>query len=196
MAPEIAIAWDALAPVFGASPYLAGLATRAPERLAGLLSVAPSASLSRILEDTSALAAQADPPDGALRYLKGELHLLTALADLGGVWDLAQVTDALSRFADGAVSAALAQAAREGVENGWLEVAGDGDRGPAPGFFAIAMGKLGAFELNYSSDIDISLFYEPDALPLTGKLEPARAAQRLAERLSQILQSRTSDGYV
>ncbi|MBV8682504.1 MAG: bifunctional [glutamine synthetase] adenylyltransferase/[glutamine synthetase]-adenylyl-L-tyrosine phosphorylase, partial [Caulobacteraceae bacterium] len=48
----------------------------------------------------------------------------------------------------------------------------------------------------YSSDIDISLFYEPDALPLTGKLEPARAAQRLAERLSQILQSRTSDGYV
>jgi glutamate-ammonia-ligase adenylyltransferase len=195
-APETTAAWDSLAPAFSASPYLSSLATRAPERLAALLRADPAASLARILEETTALAAQPGQPDQALRRLKSELHLLTALADLGGVWDLVQVTDALSRFADGAVSAALAQAAREGVENGWLISVGAGDHGPAPGFFVIAMGKLGAYELNYSSDIDISLFYEPEALPLTGKLEPARAAQRLAERLSQILQSRTSDGYV
>ncbi|HEY2048812.1 MAG TPA: bifunctional [glutamine synthetase] adenylyltransferase/[glutamine synthetase]-adenylyl-L-tyrosine phosphorylase [Caulobacteraceae bacterium] len=190
-------AWDALAPVFAASPYLSGLATRAPERLATLLRADPAASLERILEQTAALAINpAGPVEAPLRRLKGELHLLTAIADLGGVWDLVQLTGALSRFAEGAVAAALAQAAREGAENGWLTTTGDDGRGPAPGFFAVAMGKLGAFELNYSSDIDISLFYEPEALPLTGRLEPARAAQRLAERISQILQSRTADGYV
>jgi [glutamine synthetase] adenylyltransferase / [glutamine synthetase]-adenylyl-L-tyrosine phosphorylase len=194
---DVAAAWDALAPVFAASPYLSSLATRAPERLGGLLRDDPDASLRRIIGQSAALAAAPGaPPEKALRALKGELHLLTALADLGGVWDLAQVTEALSLFADHAVAAALAQAAREGVENGWLVAAGDGSHGPAPGFFVVAMGKLGAFELNYSSDIDISLFYEPDALPLTGRLEPQKAAQRLAERLSQILQARTPDGYV
>ena len=194
---EATRAWEALAPVFAASPYLSGLATRAPDRLAALLREDPTASLGRILEATAALVeSPAGPVEPTLRRLKGELHLLTALADLGGVWDLAQVTGALSKFAAAAVAAALAQAAREGVESGWFAKADGDSHGPAPGFFAIAMGKLGAFELNYSSDIDISLFYEPDALPLTGRLEPARAAQRLAERLSQILQSRTSEGYV
>ena len=194
---EAANAWRALAPVFAASPYLSSLATRSPERLAALLRDDPAASLARILGKTAELAATPDGPvEASLRRLKGDLHLLTALADLGGVWDLRQLTGALSQFADRAVAAALVQAAREGVENGWLMPVGGDLQGPAPGFFAIAMGKLGAFELNYSSDIDISLFYEPDLLPLTGRLEPARAAQRLAERVSQILQSRTSDGYV
>ena len=64
-APQIAAAWDALAPVFSASPYLAGLAARAPERLAGLLRHEPNASLARILEETSARATQPDPPDSA-----------------------------------------------------------------------------------------------------------------------------------
>src|ERR1019366_5989728 len=97
---------------------------------------------------------------------KAELHLLTALCDLGGVWDLDEVTRALTRFADVAVAMALAEVARHEGAAGRLRAEAGGGEGPIPGLFCIAMGKYGAFELNYSSDIDFSVFYEPDRLPL------------------------------
>src|SRR5262245_53039600 len=110
-------AWPVLAPVFGASPYLAGLAARDPARLAALLQAEPQARLDDILARTRA-AAQAPTDEAArtLRALKAELHLLTALADLGGVWSLDEVTGALTRFADAAVASALTVAARAELE--------------------------------------------------------------------------------
>ena len=102
----------ALAPVFGASGYLAGLARRDPARMARLLDSDPEASLDRILDATGVLATAAPEVTGpGLRRLKAELHLLTAIADLGGAWDLDQVTGALARFADAALAAALSSAA-------------------------------------------------------------------------------------
>src|SRR6202012_6000116 len=91
-----------------------------------------------------------DAATAALRVLKQELHLLTALCDLGGVWDLDQVTGALTRFADVAVAVALAEVARREIEAGRLIDQREGDEGPIPGLFCIAMGKYGAYELNYS----------------------------------------------
>jgi glutamate-ammonia-ligase adenylyltransferase len=195
-------AWPALAPIFGAAPYLAQLAARSPERLARILGDDPRTRLAAILAGAEAAgeAKDAEAVGRALRGLKGELHLLIALADLGGVWNLGEVTTALSRFADAAVASALAAAAREAAEAGWLTpVHPDGEAraaGPVPGFFLIALGKLGADELNYSSDIDISVFYEPSALPLTGAVEATRLAARLTERITEILQARTARGYV
>ncbi len=58
------------------------------------------------------------------------------------------------------------------------------------------MGKQGAFELNYSSDIDVSVFFEPDALPLVPGVEAEAFAVRLTQRLSDLMQARTPDGYV
>ena len=117
----LADAWPALAPAFGASHYLAGLVRSEPGRLHRLLAADPQAGLARLLGEAFEAGGQA-PEDGArrLRHAKAELHLLTALADLGRVWDLDQVTAALSRFADAAVDAALRLAAREGVERGRL----------------------------------------------------------------------------
>jgi glutamate-ammonia-ligase adenylyltransferase len=194
---QIETAWNALAPIFAAAPYLATLAGRRPRRLAALLLSDPEERLEDLLVRTRSLGEGAGAGAGeGLRLLKAELHLLTALADLGGVWDLGVVTAALSRFADAAVGAALACAAQEAVAAGALESSGDHAGGPAPGLFAIAMGKLGAGELNYSSDIDISLFYEPSAFPVARGGDPARTAQRLAQRLLELLQARTSAGYV
>jgi glutamate-ammonia-ligase adenylyltransferase len=194
----IAAAWPALAPVFAASPYLSQLAVRAPERLARILQSDPAARLAALLRAAKAAGAKPDVEAVGLelRRLKGELHLLTALADLGGVWDLTDVTLGLSRFADQAVQSALLAAAREAKATGWITEVGEDERGPVPGFFVIALGKLGAFELNYSSDIDVAIFYEPDALPLTGAAEATRLAARLVERLSECLQARTPEGYV
>lgn len=195
-------AWPALAPIFAAAPYLAQLAARSPERLARVLSDDPERRLASLLSHAMAAGSAEDgeATARALRLLKGELHLLTALADLGGVWDLHEVTSALSRFADAAAARAFAAAAREAANAGWLTPAPqhrpERATGPVPGFFLIALGKLGADELNYSSDIDISVFYEPSALPLNGAVEPTRLAARLTERVAEILQARTAEGYV
>ncbi|MFM1960789.1 MAG: hypothetical protein RL588_2306 [Pseudomonadota bacterium] len=187
----------ALAPVFGASTYLAGLARKDPARLVGLLESDPDARLEALLEATRALAAQLPEVAGpGLRRLKAEVHLLTALADLGGVWNLDQVTGALARFADAALSSALSSAAGAEVAAGRMRPVDDPVHGPVPGFFCIAMGKHGAFELNYSSDIDISIFFEPELLPLAEGIEPQAFAVRLTHRLAELMQERTGDGYV
>ena len=191
-------AWPALAPVFGASPYLAGLARRRPAALRETLESDPDARLAGILATARAQADEPDDEVGArvLRELKGDLHLLTAVADLGGVWDLDAVTGALTRFADAALYAAVALTARAEIGRGRLVQVPDSPAGPIPGMMIIAMGKHGAFELNYSSDIDISFFYEPERLPLAEGVEAGDAAVRIAHGVARMLQDRTADGYV
>ncbi|MEY3292944.1 MAG: Glutamate-ammonia-ligase adenylyltransferase, partial [Pseudomonadota bacterium] len=140
-------AWPALAPAFAASPYLAGLARRWPERLRQTIETSPEDRLAAILSATDSLTGGADEVRAPLRRLKAELHLLTALCDLGGVWDLDAVTDALSRFADASTRSALRAVAHDQRERGKLISAADDPRGPIPGLFGLAMGKHGAFEL-------------------------------------------------
>ena len=57
------------------------------------------------------------------------------------------------------------------------------------------MGKLGAFELNYSSDIDWS-FYDADRAGLKPEIEPSTFFVRLTRDLVRLLQEHTADGYV
>ncbi|ESQ86090.1 glutamate-ammonia ligase adenylyltransferase [Asticcacaulis sp. AC466] len=194
----------ALRPVVAASPYLAGLMRRDPQRLRETLISAPEARLKAILLATEALEAQAatvevlDIPAAkkVLRHLKADTHLLTALADLGGVWSLDHVTAALTRFADAVTSAALALMVREERDKGRLTVYAPGERGILPGLFVLAMGKHGAGELNYSSDIDITFFCDLDRLPINDIVDPQTFADRVARGVSTLLSERTGDGYV
>ena len=190
--------WPALRPVFAASPYLASLTVRSPDRLYRTLSRPAGVHLESLLDAASAVPKAADLQQAAatLRRLKADLHLLTALADLGGVWDLDQVTGALSRFADVAVQGALAAVALTEQAKGRLSAPMAPDRGPIPGLFCLALGKHGAFELNYSSDIDISIFYDPDLLPAAPGVDPQVEAVRLTQALASLLQDRTPEGYV
>jgi glutamate-ammonia-ligase adenylyltransferase len=194
--PRLDASWPALKPVFAASPYLASLAVRSPDRLHRTLSLPADQHLERLLSAASAIDADQEQTGAILRRLKADLHLLTALADLGGVWDLDRVTGALSRFADVAVQSALKAVAQAEQAKGRLLAPGDPDRGPIPGFFCLALGKHGAGELNYSSDIDISIFYEPKRLPTAEGVDPQTQAVRLTKALASLLQDRTADGYV
>ena len=194
---SLAPAWPALEPVFAAAPYLASLARRWPNKLTGLLESDPDVHLAKLIAATRAIIG--DDLEGVkreLRLRKAELHLLTALCDLGGVWPLARVTLALSDFADAALHAALVAAAADAVGQGRMIASVDEGRGPVPGFFALALGKHGAGELNYSSDIDISIFYEPEWLPVADGVEPQALALRLTQTLAAVMQERTADGYV
>ena len=191
-------AWPSLAPAFAASPYLSGLAVRAPDRLRAVLEADPGDRAARIIAAAGAAQSREsmEATGRRLRRLKAELHLLTALADLGGVFDFEAVTGALSHFADAALGAAFAAAAREALAAGRTTRLGHPEEGPVPGLFCLAMGKLGAFELNYSSDIDLAVFYEPEVLPLAADVEPGAFSIRFTERLADLLRRRTADGYV
>lgn len=193
--------WPALAPIFANSPYLLSLAKRRPMRLVDLLHAPEAVSLSQIMAACQALAEDEtagqdlDSSKRQLRLLKADLHLLTALCDLGGVWSLSQVTRALSLFADQTCQTALVLASALDRRRGKILAAEDA-AGPVPGLFGLAMGKHGAFELNYSSDIDVSLFYDPDRLSLSEPYEAQRLLDRLAQSFTQIMTERTGDGYV
>lgn len=191
-------AWPALAPVFAASPYLFGLSRRWPEMPRAVLEEGPDARLDAVIAGTIGLTGGADDMRAPLRRLKAELHLLTALADLGGLWTLDQVTGALSRFADVASRAALSGVAEDLRRRGKLLTAADDTGGPIPGLFGLAMGKHGADELNYSSDIDVSFFFDPDRLApvLAEGVEAQGTMNRVAQGVASLLSERTADGYV
>ena len=121
----------------------------------------------------------------ALRRERRALALVLAIGDLAGAFPLARVMSELSSFADRALNAAIAAAIRARVPDE-----------EATGFVALALGKHGAGELNYSSDIDPILLYEPATLPRRKRDEPAEAAQRYAREIVRLLSEVTSEGYV
>ena len=131
----------------------------------------------------------------ALRAAKQHAHLLIALADLGGVWDVVQVTGALSRFADTAVSSALRYLLHRGAEAGRLQLVDAGDPERDCGFVMLALGKHGACELNYSSDVDLVAFFDPDSKCLLEGAAPGPVFVRLTQALAKLLQERTGEGY-
>src|SRR5271157_4894169 len=180
------------------SPYLWALVREDPARLVRLLRRPPGESLDGIV---AALADRRDDDEAklmrALRLAKRESALLIALADIGGVWDLIAATEALTRFADAAVGAALAFLLRRDALAGHLALDPDAtDPQTDSGVVVLALGKHGARELNYSSDIDLIVLYDAAAASIPEGVEPAPLFVRITKALARILQERTSDGYV
>ncbi len=163
------------------APYLRRLANR--ERV--IVSSIEAGDL------TAALAlCSEEPPDDmpirqALRLQKRRLALALAIGDLAGALTLEEVTGRLSAFADHALDRAIAAAIRERTP----------DAQPL-GFVALALGKHGSRELNYSSDIDPILLFDPDTLPRRPREEPVEAAVRIARRVVELMQTIDGDGYV
>ena len=171
----------ALARARAHAPYLAGLIDRQPDLVALLARGEGEAALA-----LARRAGEGAPDIGAaLRREKRALALALAIGDLAGAFPLARVTGELSAFADRALDAAIAEAILQRVP----------DAVPA-GFIALALGKHGAEELNYSSDIDPILLYDPALLPRIAREEPGEAAARYARRVVQTLARIDGEGYV
>ena len=180
------------------SPYLWSLASEDPARLVRLLQAAPEESLQALID---ALAARRDDDEAALmpalRHAKREAALLIALADVGGVWDLEATTEALTRFADAAVSAALRFLLRRAAGEGRLNLAVDSPSiETGCGLVVLALGKHGARELNYSSDVDLIALYDSVSPAIPPGVEPSPFFVRLVKALARLLQERTPEGYV
>ena len=181
------------------SPYLWELVTREPDRFLRLLLANPEQHFTALLSDHGhGAAASKDEAEAMreLRRMKAEAALLIALADIGGVWSVMRTAHALTELADAAVNGAVGFALAEAGRAGRLVLKNKTRPQAGSGYIVLAMGKMGAFELNYSSDIDLIVLYDPAAPALPADAEPSTLFVRLTQRLVKLLQERTSDGYV
>jgi glutamate-ammonia-ligase adenylyltransferase len=181
------------------SPFLWELASSNSKRLLRLLGTDPDQHLAALLSDTTgAMAATSDMAQAMrlLRRMKAEAALLIALADIGGVWPVMQATRALTDLADCAVAAAARFVLAEAARAGRLTPKDKANAQLGSGYIVLAMGKMGAFELNYSSDIDLIVFYDPAAPAVPKDADTATLFVRLTQRLVKLLQERDGDGYV
>lgn len=162
------------------SPFLAGLAERNPDTVAAVRDKGLADAIRDGLE-----AAACDDVAIMLRRQRQVVSLAVGIADICGMASLEEVVGHLSAFADHALHLAIRAAIIERTP----------DAEPR-GFAALALGKHGSRELNYSSDIDPILIFDPSALPHRPREEPVEAAVRIARRVVELLQTRDEHGYV
>lgn len=194
---------DLLLSIADHSPFLWHLVLSNPARMARLAFTAPEDTHRSIVESQSGLFQQLrsgamtrDDGVRAFRQNRNAHALLVALADIGGVWNVEQVTQALSDFADASVRGGVNLVLTEAADLGRIILKDADDPGTGSGFTVLALGKHGAGELNYSSDIDLVIFFDPATPALPENAEPATVYTRIAQQLAKLLQERTPDGYV
>jgi glutamate-ammonia-ligase adenylyltransferase len=188
-----------LAGVAEGSPYLWDLAQAEPGRLLTILTSDPERHFDDILARAArAIAATMDEAETMrlLRRMKAAASLLIALADIGGVWPVMRVTAALTALADAAVDSAVRYLLADAARHGRIHPKDPAQPELGSGYIVFAMGKMGAYELNYSSDIDLIVFYDAAAAALAPATEAGPFFVRMTRLLVKLLQQRTADGYV
>ncbi len=183
--------------VGGCSPYLSRLMEKAPAFTVDVFSRAPEAVIDEIITSAWRAATMSDveAQKSALREVKARAALLIALCDIGGVWGTCEVTSYLSDFADAVIGAALRASLARLTDRGFAPTSATTPERDC-GLSVIAMGKLGARELNYSSDVDLIVIYDSEWMPVSPDGDPRDIAIRAAKGIVDLLQDQTSDGYV
>ncbi|MBO6719172.1 MAG: bifunctional [glutamine synthetase] adenylyltransferase/[glutamine synthetase]-adenylyl-L-tyrosine phosphorylase [Rhizobiaceae bacterium] len=191
---------DFLAAVLDLSPFLRGCLLRDPGMLERLFDQTLADRLDTIDGEIAALDGDEGLSEtdlmGRLRDLKREAHVLIALGDLAGETDGQQTVQRLSRLADSCVGAAVRFLLRQAHTGGKLILPDLADPERGSGWIVLAMGKHGAHELNFSSDIDLIVFFDPSSAAVTDEIEAPDLFLRMTRQLVRILQDRTDRGYV
>ncbi|UXN70086.1 bifunctional [glutamine synthetase] adenylyltransferase/[glutamine synthetase]-adenylyl-L-tyrosine phosphorylase [Devosia neptuniae] len=195
----IANAAKTLGPLLESAPYLLDLAQTNADWLAGALSDTADgafADITAAVETAGREAADEAALSPVLRIAKGRTALLAAVAETGGVWTTAQATAALSDLADAALDAALDFLMRQASTKGLLAIPPEQATAAQSGLAIFALGKHGGQELNYSSDIDIVVFYDPDKGVLANPAEATKVYSRMIQKLVGLMEERREHGYV
>jgi len=180
----------------GNAPYLAGLAIRESACLLAVMAGGPQAVLDAQLAALESLVpgTARKPLSAGLRRAKRRAALAIAIADLGGIWPLTRITAALSSLGETATRVAVRHLLLGLHERGLIALPQPENPEQDSGFVALALGKLGASELNYSSDIDLVLLFDPESSVYSAEAQPIMA--RFARDLVSLLASRDEEGYV
>ncbi|MFZ5723696.1 MAG: bifunctional [glutamate--ammonia ligase]-adenylyl-L-tyrosine phosphorylase/[glutamate--ammonia-ligase] adenylyltransferase [Pseudomonadota bacterium] len=188
--------------VWAGSDYVAAQCARRPALLASLLAggetgrrYAPGELRARI---AAALAGATDDDAlaAALRQVRHREMVRIIWRDLAGLADLAETTGDLSDLADGCIDLALESLAHQAEHS--LGVPTGEQSGTPQKLVVIAMGKLGARELNLSSDVDLIFAYpeEGETRGAASALSNHEFFTRLGRRLIRALDTATDDGFV
>ncbi len=175
------------------APFLRDLMRADPARLLTRVTEAPEARIAKICNHVLSL----ETHDEAvlmteLRRARADVALTVALADLGQLWTADLVVSALSAFAESALRKAVEFSLGMEMQAGRILASSPRDSG----YFVLAMGKFGARELNYSSDIDVIALFDPERIALAEPSEATKVFVSVTRRLVKLLQERTADGYV
>ncbi|MBT5458125.1 MAG: glutamine-synthetase adenylyltransferase, partial [Rhodospirillaceae bacterium] len=188
-----------LAAIFGNSPFLTHSLISDIAFAQRLFQEGPDTTLNSILASVAEDAipgATTDTIMAVLRRARRRVALTVACADIAGLWNLNGITQALSLFAEQALQQAVGHLLYEGHQAGEIELPDCEHPQHSSGFFVLGMGKLGARELNYSSDIDLIILFDREVVRYVGARSPQQFFVRLARKLVRILEERTGDGYV
>ena len=172
---------DALAQAREYSPFLRRVIEENPEIVSALPEGGAETALALVERLWNEPAVEAS---ARLRRARRAVSLIAAIRDLAGVAGLTETTQLLSECADRAIDCAIAAAFGR-------HLPGE----PVAGFCALALGKLGSRELNFSSDVDLILLFDPATLPSSSRSEPERVARRIGAEMTDLLQERTADGF-
>lgn len=181
--------------LFGTSEYLTRIFLRHPELLDSLVradlvqvrkeGAAMHADLEARLEEVEDFEDQLD----ILRRYRTEEFLRIGINDSNGLLDVTEVSGQLSALADTCLASAY-EVARAALLKQL-------DLPALPGRLVIVgMGKLGAGELNYNSDLDLVFLYEAREDEGNGRLSAQECFTKLVQRLISVLQVQTREGYV
>ncbi|OOC52043.1 bifunctional [glutamine synthetase] adenylyltransferase/[glutamine synthetase]-adenylyl-L-tyrosine phosphorylase [Brucella intermedia] len=189
-----------LSAVLDLSPFIREALIRHPRILDRIVAKTPEAALQDILSEISASAASDAVTEASLmtslRVLKREAHVLIALCDLAGICDTQATTGWLTDLAEACTGAAVHFLLLDADSAGKIKLPDRNHPDKDSGWIVLGMGKFGARELNYSSDIDLIVFIDETRPAIGDPYECVETFSRLTRRLVRILQDRTGDGYV
>ncbi len=171
------------------APYLAESIALYPPLVEQFLMSDPAKILEVLFAEVPAVIGELNSEMSMLRILKRKCHLVIALSDISGHWSWVEVTECLTQLADFCLQRILVASARV---QGLLS----SDENPVPGLFILAMGKYGARELNYSSDIDFNVFYDPEKIVMPDPSRAERVLIRLVRSIVKGMEAITVDGYI
>ncbi len=171
------------------APYLAESLALYPGILEQILELGPEQSLKSLFSNVPEQIAELSVEMALLRKLKRKAHLIIALSDISRFWDWSGVTEHLTQLADLCLQRILvASAESQGVESR--------DGYHIDGLFILAVGKYGARELNYSSDVDFNVFYDPDRIRVPNPARAERTLIKIIQGVVKGMEAITEHGYI
>ena len=180
------------------SPYLTREIVRELAFTGAIFADGVDAAMARIWSDLDAVDPRGDTSAimKSLRVAKRRAALTIALADIAGLWNLIEVTGAISEVAERTLAVSWRHALYEAIRRKKLPLSDEGDLIEGSGLVCLAMGKLGARELNYSSDIDLIVLFD-DTLPVyADHMELRHAFVQATQTMVKLMEERSADGYV
>lgn len=185
--------------VFGNSPYLGRCLTQEMGSLRAFLTDGPDAAFAALMADTEQALATETSQNRVmtkLRRAKRRAALIAGLADIAGLWPLEKVTGALTDLAGESLHVAARYVLGAAAAQGAIELADTANPERDSGYIILGMGKLGARELNYSSDIDLIVLYDSDRVRGAEPDAMGSIFVRATKQLVNFVDARTADGYV